>query len=77
MINQGEYDDLQRKAKPEGIFFQPVTRQRDDVTEYGYTPHDYNLDTGDVSAHSIVTEKDGTPKFFTYDDALRFLGSQF
>ena len=77
MVNQGEYDNLQSKAKPDGIFFQSVTRQRDGVTEHGYTPHDYNLDTGDVSERPIVTEKDGTPKFFTYDDALRFLGSQF
>ncbi len=77
MINQGEYDDLQSKAKPDGIFFQPLTRQRDGVTEHGYTPHDYDLDTEHVSEHPIVTEKDGTPKFFTYDDALRFLGSQF
>ena len=53
-------------AKPnrKGFSFNLWTRQRDDVTEYGYTPHDYNLDTGDVSAHSIVTEKDGTPKVF-------------
>ncbi len=77
MINQGEYDDLQSKAKPEWIFFKPLTRQRDGVTEHGYTPHDYDLDTGHVSEHPIVTEKDGIPKFFTYDDALRFLGSQF
>ena len=77
MINQSEYDDLQSKAKPDGIFFKSLTRQCDGVTEHGYTPHDYDLDTGHVSEHPIVTEKDGTPKFFTYDDALRFLGSQF
>jgi hypothetical protein len=53
MVNQGEHDTLQSKAKPDGIFFQPVTRQRDGETEHGYTPHDYTLDTARIRTQSL------------------------